>query len=31
MQIRQCLESLWGMSVNANKEMRAGYADPDAN
>ena len=30
MQIRQCFECLWGMSVNANEEMLAGYADPDA-
>ena len=30
MQIRQCYECLWGMSVNANEEMLAGYADPDA-
>ena len=30
MQIRQCNECLWGMSVNANGEMLAGYADPDA-
>ena len=21
---------IWGMSVNANEEMLAGYADPDA-
>ena len=30
MQIRQRNESLWGMSVNGNEEMLAGYADPDA-
>ena len=30
MQIRQCYECLWGKSVNANKEMLAGYANPDA-
>ena len=30
MQIRQCYECLWGMSLNANEEMLAGYADPDA-
>ena len=30
MQIRHCFECQWGMSMNANKEMLAGYADPDA-
>ena len=30
MQIRQCYECLWGISMNANEEMLAGYADPDA-
>ena len=30
MQIRQCFECLWGMPMNANEEMLAGYADPDA-
>ena len=30
MQIRQCFECLWGMSVHANEEMLAGYANPDA-
>ena len=30
MQIRQFFECLWGMSVNDNEEMLAGYADPDA-
>ena len=30
MQIRQCNECLWGISMNANEEMLAGYADPDA-
>ena len=30
MQIRQCFECLWGMSVNANEDVLAGYADPDA-
>ena len=29
MQIRQCFECLGGMSVNANEEMLAGFADPD--
>ena len=29
MQIRQCFDCSWGMSVNANKEMLPGYADPD--
>ena len=29
MQIRQCFECLWGLSMNANKEMLAGYAYPD--
>ena len=27
---RQCYECLWGISMNANEEMLAGYADPDA-
>ena len=30
MQIRQCNERIWGMSMNVNEEMLAGYADPDA-
>ena len=35
MQIRQCFEGLWGMSLNANEDMLAGNADavagnPDA-
>ena len=30
MQIRQCFECLWGISVNANEKMLAGHADPDA-
>ena len=30
MQIRQCYECLWGMWLNANEEMLAGYADRDA-
>ena len=30
MQIRQCNECWWGVSVNVNEEMLAGYADPDA-
>ena len=32
MQIRQCLayEYSWGISMTANEEMFAGYADPDA-
>ena len=30
MQIRQCFECLWGKSMNANKEMLAGYANPYA-
>ena len=30
MQIRQCYECLWGISMNANEEMIAGYADLDA-
>ena len=30
MQIRECFECLWGMSINAYKEILAGYADPDA-
>ena len=30
MQIRQCNECLWGMSINVNEEMLACYADPDA-
>ena len=30
MQIRQCFEYYWGMSVNANEKLFAGYADPDA-
>ena len=30
MQIRQCCEFKWGMSMNAYEEMIAGYADPDA-
>ena len=31
MQIRQCFECLLGMFMNANEEMLAGNADPDAN
>ena len=30
MQIKHCNECLWSMSVNANEEVLAGYADPDA-
>ena len=30
MQIRQCYECLWGMSINANEELVAGNADSDA-
>ena len=30
MQIRECFECLWDMSVKANEDMLAGYADPDA-
>ena len=30
MQIRQCYECLWDISMKANEEMLAGYADPDA-
>ena len=30
MQIRQCYECLWDVSINANEEMLVGYADPDA-
>ena len=30
MQIRHCFECYWGMSLNGNEEMLAGYADPDA-
>ena len=30
MQIRQCFECYWGMPMNANEDMLAGYADPDA-
>ena len=30
MQIRQYFECLRGMSMNANEEMLAVYADPDA-
>ena len=29
-QIWQCYDCWWGMSLNANEEMLAGYADPDA-
>ena len=29
MQIRQCYEWYWGISMNANEDMLAGYADPD--
>ena len=25
-----CYECYWGMSLNPNEEMLAGYADPDA-
>ena len=27
MQIRQCFECLWGLSLNANEEMLAGNVD----
>ena len=30
MQIRQCYECKWGVSMYAYEEMLAGYADPDA-
>ena len=30
MQISQCNVYKWGMSMNVNEEMLAGYADPDA-
>ena len=30
MQIRQCYECWWGIYMNANEEILAGYADPDA-
>ena len=30
MQIRQCNECLWDMSMNINEEMLAGFADPDS-
>ena len=30
MHIRQCFWKLMGLSLNANEEMLAGYADPDA-
>ena len=31
MQTKQGNECLWGVIMNANEEMLAGYADPDAN
>ena len=31
MQTRQGNECLWGLIMNANEEMLAGYSDPDAN
>ena len=30
MQIKQCFEWYWGLSMNANEEMFAGNADADA-
>ena len=30
MQNSQCYKCVWGMSVNANEEILAGYADPAA-
>ena len=30
LQIRQFYECEWGISMKANEEMLAGYADPDA-
>ena len=30
MQIMQCFECQWGISMIANEEMLPGYADPDA-
>ena len=30
MQIRQCCEWYWGVSMYANEEMLAAYTDPDA-
>ena len=30
MQIKQCFKCLWDMTVNANEELLASYADPDA-
>ena len=29
MQIREYFECQWGMFMNANEDMLAGYADPD--